>query len=793
MKKPGVAFRIVVPSIIIMFAVIISGYFVHRSQQQILHTIHHAARPDQQLMLVKEIASDLSEIENNVRIFLLTGNRDNLLPYEQLNQKVQVQLDALMNASDSTRIEKALLDTVQQLVLTKLKIWEDILVLHFSKDDLKTSFSDIYDTFEKQTTDTIAGEKEQKGFFRRLFGRKDTLAQYSVVERSLEKDQIKREIRHIETNILEKSEMLELKETALIRQNLEVSGKLSDLIALVESAELSAMVDQTREADRLAALTNKRLLAFSITAVVLVLLIIFTFFDHLKKSRAYQRLLKKAKNEAEALTRAKAMFVANVSHELRNPVNAIYGLAEQAANTGNQQSELMEYLLKASAHLKHIVNQTLDFSKLQTDSFSIVERNFSPEALFREIMAIHAIEANQKGLYFNFESNGTFPPALLGDPVRLKQIVINLVGNALKFTREGGVTLQVACNTTDRECQLHVEVIDTGIGIAPEHLPEIFEEFSQVEHASTNYSGTGLGLAISKKLLEIQGGNIWVESTQGKGTTMGFDICYALGIGEGFEGESQVLAEVPEQFRELEVLVVDDEAYNRYLLGSILKKWGARVAEAGKGTEAIRAAMKHPLHLIFMDLRMSGMNGFDTARELLKIQPQTIILATSASSKSHEIEACTEAGMVAILHKPFTEKELYEKVLEALRIDPSKAEMMPVDAIPEVDLSELRRQANGDEKFFHEMLEIFLESSLAGMKAINEALRENKPDAMMEAAHKLAAPCKHLQASKLYVLLKQIENSAHKNSDISPLAPLIKQLDDMMHALRQYLQKQLEK
>lgn len=791
MKKPGVKFRIVILSIIIVVAVVTSGYFAYRSQRQILHTIHQAARPDQQLMLVKEIASNLSAIENNVRIFVLTGNQENLHPYQQLNQTVKHQLNVLMQSADSTRIDSASLDSIRQLVQAKLIIWEDVLVLHFSKDDLKASFSNIYASFEKQTLDTIATSQEQKGFFRRLFGRKDTLAEYSVVERSLEKDQIKQEIRHIETRILERSEQLELKETALIRQNLEVSEQLYDLIAQIESAELASMVDRTLEADRLATLTNKRLLAFSITAVLLILLIIFTFFSHLKKSKAYQRMLKRAKNEAEALTRAKAMFVANVSHELRNPVNAIYGLAEQAAGSINQQKELMDYLLKASVHLKHIVNQTLDFSKLQTESFSIVSRDFSPEALFLEIMAIHAVEAKKKNLKLNFEKSGTLPPALQGDPVRLKQIVINLMGNAIKFTKQGSVTLRVTSEFTENACTLHVAVIDTGIGIAPEHLSKIFEEFSQVENETSSHSGTGLGLAISKKLIELQGGSIQVESTPGGGSTFAFHIRYAPGDIKLLEQANQLMNEVPRKFRSLEILVVDDEDYNRYLLVNILKKWGAKVHEAANGTDALRAGIKKTFQLIFMDLRMSGMNGFDTAREFLKIQPDSHIIATSASTASGEIAACREAGMVALLLKPFSERELYDKVIEVMDIDPENEMMQLLEPLPEVDLAELRRQANGDEKFFREMIMIFLDSTQKGLNTMHEALLKNDPTAIMETAHKMAAPCKHMQANKLYTLLKQIETSANSHSDIKQLAPMVQKVSEMMQALHRFLHEQL--
>lgn len=796
MKKSGFELRIVILSIIIVLVVVASGFLSYRSLSNIVESVHRAASPDQQLVLIKEMAVDLSEVEDIVRLYVLSGNEESLKPYRQLTNAVHDRLGQLCSADTVSTINSILLDSIQSLSLRKLDIWEQVLSLSLSKNNLETSLSDIYASFEKQTLDTIHLEQKRRGFFKSIFGKKDTLQDYQVVKKGLEREEIKEEIKSIGNNLIDQNEELEVKESKLIQQNLVVSKSLYNLIAQIEKDELDALAFKTNEADRLAKLTYRWLLMFSITAVLLLLIVIYTFFNQIRRSKAYQKVLKKAKNEAEQLTRAKEMFVANVSHELRTPVNAIYGLAEQisGADYSDNDKEVVGYLMKASAHLKHIVNQTLDFSKIQADRLIIEKIDFSPSDLFNEVISINKVNALNKGVSLNYRLIGELPDALLGDPVRLKQIIINLIGNAIKFTDKGSVTLSVNCESSDNHFMLRINVVDTGIGISEENLKTIFEEFSQVDSSNTRkYGGTGLGLAISKQLVEIQGGTIFAESKLGEGTTVGFNLMYEVGNPDSIKGKPEYIFQIPEKFRSLTVLAVDDEDYNRFLIRSIARKWGMNFSEASNGREAIELCINSSFDLIFMDMRMPEMNGYDATIEIQKIQPNARIIATSASNEKNNLEDYYEAGMKGYLLKPFTEKDFFNSIINGLSINLENERMVSLVTKTEVDLDELKRQSNGDEVFYREMIDIFISSTKNGIEIIRQATEKNDWAVVAEAAHKMAAPCKHLQAMNLYKLIKQLEKISEKNPIKTKVEPLVLQIEEILSDLHSYLQQSIER
>jgi signal transduction histidine kinase len=461
---------------------VVTGYFAYLSLSKIVFSIHREAQPDIRLFLIKDIANDLAFMENKVRVYILTDNEEDLLLYDTLLQQISVKLNQLNQLPFKDKHDIILNDSVKKVALEKLELWRGVLLLHQTAIGVKPTFTKMYSKLEKQKTDTITVEQEKKGFFRKIFGTKKITVDTLYREHVLGKDEIKQEIRRLEEEILNKTRDIKIIESQLIEKNIVLAAKLNDLIANAEKRKFDEITQRTNEVDRLAALTYKQLAAFTIIAVIMLLIALFVLFNYLKRSRAYQAALRDTQQKSENLAKAKEQFVANVSHELRTPVNAIYGLTEQALQKpmDPEVKELMTVISKSSRHLKNIINDTLDFSKIEANKIVLESVDFSPFEICEEVVAIQKHEANRKGIDLIFNLEGEIPDALKGDPLRLKQILINLTSNAVKFTEKGKVSVSMsAMEIPDGRVELEIRVDDTGIGISEKDIRIIFDEFVQ--------------------------------------------------------------------------------------------------------------------------------------------------------------------------------------------------------------------------------------------------------------------------------------------------------------------------
>ncbi len=762
MKRLRIELQIILLALVIGSAVITTGFFVYRSMSQIVSSIHREALPDNRFFLIKDIANDLGSLENNVRLYILTGNREDLARYDSLLRRIAFKSAQTITLPVKGEHDEMLADSIRAIALEKQELWQEILTLHESAKESGSSFTGIYSKLETTETDTVIVETPKKGFFRKILGGKKVTTDTVISERPLEGEKIREEIRNLETDMVEEGRTIKETESHLIEKNILLNKRLNNLIADAENKKATERVIKTREAGELASRTYKQVAAFILTAIVLLLVSLFVLFNYLKKSRATQQALQDARQKAEELAKAKQQFVANVSHELRTPVNAIYGLTEQAlqktADPGLK--ELMTIISTSSRHLKNIINDTLDFSRIEARMIRLETVVFSPRVLCAEVLSLQKYEANRKGISLDLVWDESVPEALRGDPLRLKQILINLVSNAVKFTATGGVRLKVLA-TPDRDnlTMLTMTVEDTGIGISEKNQQVIFDEFVQAQNVEgKKYGGTGLGLHIVKKLVELHGGTIGVNSKEGKGTQITVSIPYAAapeGIIRTVDHESMPVLPV---FGTLSVLIADDDEFNTYLLKVILKKWGIVFETAGNGKEAVKAALRGHFDLILMDLNMPEMDGKEAAKTILREKPGTKIVAVSATHDPEEQSDSRKAGMVGFMHKPFTERELYDLLLSMANGEKEK----PREVAPPLDKAELSRLANGDRAFLEEMIRLFIRSAQTAMKQIEDALLTNDLDGVSAFAHKISPSTKQVGAASLYALIKQLEERSGK-------------------------------
>ncbi|SHJ32435.1 CHASE3 domain-containing protein [Tangfeifania diversioriginum] len=757
MAKFRIESQITLLAVIIAAAVITSGYFAWKNLSQIVESIHQEARPDNKLFLIKDIATDLSAIENIVRLYVLTNNEENLKPYEELQVGITNKIHELYMLTPPKTDEWIQIDSIRNLAVSKVQLWEKVLNLHKESEGIQPEFSEIYSQLEQQRFDTIKNETVKEGFFRKLLGKQKIIVDTTIVERNLEKDEIRDQIRKLENEITERGEETNLLESNLINKNIQITNKLNALIAQAEQEETNSLIEETLEADRLANLTYKRLAVFSIAAVLLLLLVLYLLFNYLKKARVYERGLKKARQEAENLAQAKEKFAANVSHEMRTPVNAIYGLAEQLLKRKNNDNlnKQISVLAQSAQHLNHIINDTLDFTKIQTNKLKLDTIHFSPEKVFDEVVALQKYNAAQKNISLKYHSSENLPEALIGDPLRLKQILINLIGNAIKFTDKGEVVFSTKSEKQeDSLCKLQMEIRDTGIGISKENLEIIFDEFVQAENPEgKKYSGTGLGLAIVKKLVELQGGAVKIDSKPGTGTTVKINIPFPEGDENKIKEVEFDSPEINDQFKQLRILIADDEEFNRFLFKGIFTKWGIQHEEATNGEEAVKAALNNTFDIILMDMRMPKKNGIEATKAILKEKPDAKIIAITATNEENEQKACLEAGILDFIPKPFSEMQLFATIHSTLNLE--ETSLKP--SAKTESIAEMERMANGDNEFLKEMISIFIRSTEKGIDKMETALKKSDWKTISETAHQIAPQCKHTGDVELYNKIKNLE------------------------------------
>lgn len=386
--------------------------------------------------------------------------------------------------------------------------------------------------------------------------------------------------------------------------------------------------------------------------------------------------LMEAKHVAENAAKAKAEFLSNMSHEIRTPLNAVIGLTELLIK-GTEPEMYPRYIesIKYSAdNLLVIVNDILDFSKIESGKIALENINFSLHKVFDQLMKSLVHKANDKGLKLKLTINDDVPDKLIGDPYRLNQVLMNLASNALKFTKEGSISIDVASKILgQKKCEISVVVRDTGIGIPADKIDKVFESFTQAYADTTRlFGGSGLGLAISRNLARLLGGDITVQSKVGKGSEFTFTVSYEMADQE-IQNVSKVAAPTSDKadLSPYRFLLVEDNLMNQFVAIQILKRWKARVEAAENGEVALQMLKKQYYDLVFMDLQMPVMNGFEATQRIRDgeagVKNQKIPILAMTADALHETRLrVLDSGMDDFITKPLDLEDLYSKTISAL-------------------------------------------------------------------------------------------------------------------------------
>ena len=519
----------------------------------------------------------------------------------------------------------------------------------------------------------------------------------------------------------------------------------------------------------------------------------------LKGSKALNELMK-AKQQVEESMKVKEQFLANMSHEIRTPMNAIVGFTDLLLKTPlmEDQKQYIDAIKVSGENLLVIINDILDFSKMQAGKISFEKVPFRLSQIISitsELMLQKSIEKNTK-LSTSVAKN--IPDKLIGDPTRLTQILLNLVGNSIKFTDKGEIKIVVELiSETPEEAELKFSVIDTGIGISEDKLESIFDSFTQATSDTTRkYGGTGLGLAIVKQLVELHGGQISVKSKPNAGSTFYFNLKYKKN--PGLETKQEIKknddAAITELVEGLNILLVEDNVLNQVLAKKVLTDWKWNVDVAENGLIAVEKVQRNNYDLILMDIQLPEMDGYEATKyirtKLSSPKRDMPIMAMTAHAISSEEEKCVAAGMNGYISKPFDQKTLYSKILSIVKPNVSNNSKtiantnsnIMASLQKHIDLSYLRQLSNGDNKFIKEMLSLFVDQTPDMLDRMTKYLELKDWKSLSSLAHKMKPSIMFVGLKEIEADLRMVEDYAGEVKHTEEISPMLSRIKNVCTA-----------
>ena len=501
-----------------------------------------------------------------------------------------------------------------------------------------------------------------------------------------------------------------------------------------------------------------------------------------------------AKREADSANRAKSEFLANMSHEIRTPMNAILGLTHLGLEgTPERQREYLSKINDSAELLLNILNDLLDFSKIEAGKISLENVAFDLYEVMGRLSSVFGAQARGKQLDFTVTIAPETPRYLRGDPLRLGQVLMNLTNNAIKFTERGGVTVTVApAEQSEDKVTLRYAVEDTGIGLQPEQQGRLFQAFSQADSSTTRkFGGTGLGLVISKRLIELMGGEIAVDSEYGRGSIFRFTASFGRGKQLASPGALErglrhaISQRDLDRLRGARVLVAEDNAINRQIIRELLKKAHLDIVMVENGQEAVEAARQQSFDLVLMDIQMPVMDGLLATRELRKLPrfADTPIIALTANVFQTDIEQCLGAGMNDHIGKPVKLGELFAKLARWLDAsgrkstdrDPAPPEQLaptgpdppkPNPSPPGLDIAAALGRLGHKEALFAKLLGLFRQTETETAQRIRRALAAGDAELGQRLAHTLKSTAGTVGANRLQAAARAVEQTLLNSGDV---------------------------
>jgi signal transduction histidine kinase/CheY-like chemotaxis protein/HPt (histidine-containing phosphotransfer) domain-containing protein len=818
-------FKSVIRKILAAFLLLTAAIFLavtiaRVSFEELMGTVDKMSEPNQKLLILNGLFEEITTLDQNQRAEAIRNPHKPYQTFIDQSLTISSMIDSLL-ILDWDRSQKRKLSTMKSVLNERNELFFSYLKVKANLHDNK-EFSGQLDTLEailqndeltidssllkahKITTTTVLRDTatlkktDQRSLLKKLFSKKkktpidtpkirvqeelsyvfDTTA---LARQSETLKEIEKIMKNMENDQLDKRKKFQRQELELINANSLFINQLLNILHGVEKEELAQIEKDNSHAVRIinqsVSRINYLMLGFFLAAAVLVY---FIWID-ITRSNFYKEQLEKARDKAEELTKIKQRFLANMSHEIRTPLQSIIGFAEQLLGKATQNTEEVEAIHSSSEHLLHIVNEVLDYSRISSGNITLANENFKLLAIIKEVEASMRIQADKKNLTFVVDVEKASNVILIGDSFRLKQILYNLLGNAIKFTPRGFVKLSVRTTVHEAAVQCIFEVVDTGIGIEKNEIDNIFNQFEQANSDIPKiYGGTGLGLTIVKSLVEVQGGKIEVSSEPQVGTSFCIELMFAKAQEAKAEKATPLVAAYKQSFNG-KVIVVDDDGLILHLCSLILKKHQVNFATFDKANELLNREADPEVTHIFMDIRMPDINGVELCKRLGKIYPaSTKFFALTAHVLPEEKNNLLNEGFDNILTKPFHEKEM----LESLGLQVPVVE--ETDDKPNLEL--LKKMTMGDEVLYQSIVVQFIEETMDDIVASRKAVTELDAGTLRETVHKMSGRLGQLGVVSVAGKLRKLETDLVNKKPLVDLTPeinkILKKVNDVVIQIR---------
>ncbi|MGE3724333.1 MAG: ATP-binding protein [Candidatus Sericytochromatia bacterium] len=526
------------------------------------------------------------------------------------------------------------------------------------------------------------------------------------------------------------------------------------------------------------------------------------YASDITQSKMAESELQQARDQALQASRAKSEFLATISHEIRTPLNAMMGMLDLLAETSltSDQDKYLNVCKNASSTLLNLINDVLDLSRIESGKFTLEDQTFRFRPIVNGILAMFEKQAQTKGLTLRCQIADSLPDQITGDPGRFRQILMNLIGNAMKFTSKGGVTVEVYDYQTlsrDEEICLMVSVRDTGVGISPEQQSRIFESFRQADSSTTRrYGGTGLGLAITRRLVELFRGHIWVESSPGQGSTFSCTLRFKTGEGNVRAAPTrQGLPKPPAAFmggpsRPMRLLLVEDSPDNRLLVHMYLKGTQYKISDAHNGEEAVNLFTTHPFDLVLMDIQMPIMDGYTATRKIREWEQSqgrkpVPIVALTADALTSVRDAILAAGSNLYLTKPIRKQELLDTLdfLSCVATAAGAGDPEPSHPKP---LTEAELEIQDVDPDIAELMPQFIENRQKDVKELKQFLELQNFKELGRLGHSMKGSGTAYGFPRLTALGEKIQEAGHK-AEKEKIYSFIVELESYLTQVSQFL------
>lgn len=841
----GLAWKLVLAFTFSMALIGFAAWYAYDSFNKLLGSVETLSAPDNSDSMLQGLVNSMHAADNDMRNYIMSNDNTSLQSYISTMEHISVELDNLKQ-DIAFEGQETSLDTLEEYFQDKADLMISLVIFKqsgeyerlnskaYNKLSTKANESPDISTIQQnvaikdptikqpaikqpEVTDATSKKKDKKnkdeGFLRNLFSGKndkksdvdadptivalkDTssntnntsnvtidLAQTSTVD----VEDVRRILQEINKEQRRYNTQLSVKELEILASDKLIIEKIDEVIQRMKIRQQTGIAGQLAIAKDNANASSRTMLIIAAVALLAGLVFMTVILVDIIRSNRYKIQLIEARNRAEYLAKAKEEFLANMSHEIRTPLNAIIGFSEQIEHTPLQpeQKKFIKAVSNAGTHLLNTVNDILDLSKIEAGKLNIDDHTFSIREVIEEVVSILEVKAHEKGLALTTAIGEHADEMVVGDPFRIKQILYNIAGNAIKFTEQGFVEISCSAKKGRKGIVYEIAVKDTGIGIAPDKLLRVFEIFEQAESSITRkYGGTGLGLSISKKLANIMDGDILVNSKPGEGSEFTLHIPLRLASADEIASVEKDKTEYAD-LSGLEILLVDDEPYNLMLAEVILNKYGAHITTAANGREALDLIDIKSFDIVLADLHMPEVDGYMLANKIRERYLQVPLIALTANVMQNDVERIRTSGFNDILLKPYKEVALLQiiskyapvvfgkQLLEVPEIRESIVEKATMDLF---DLSEVMQFADNDPDVLSSIVEAFITNNKQNVELLRDAVHDYNLDNVRNIAHKMLPSYNHFHVYSIVPELKEMEV-------ISPAAngSLVEKFDKVQH------------